>query len=111
MKKATKATIKRLKSINTELARILLERIEIAQNIVDYLNDGYILAEDEYSKGYYTDRGLYLKVRGYERNVFAGAYSVYPQYIQITLTHGNNEVEVLDINRLSMAMAKRESIK
>lgn len=104
MIKATKATKQRLKKINNTLAEILLERIEIAENITDCIKDGFTLTEDDYSKGFYTDDCLYLKVKHWEKPYFRGFESKYPSLIKTTLTHGLNEVIIPDINKLVKAM-------
>jgi hypothetical protein len=104
MTKATKATKLRLKKMQGTLAEILIERIEIAENIADYLNDGIVPTEDDYSKGFYADNCLYIKVKSWEKPYFRGFQTRYPSLIQTTLTHGNNEIIIPDINKMVKAM-------
>ena len=105
MIKATKATKQRLKNMqNNTLARIVLERVEIAENIVDCLNDGFILTKDDYNEGFYTSNHLYIKVKSWEKPYFRGFETRCPGLIQTTLTHGNNEVIIPDVNKLVKAM-------
>lgn len=108
MKKATKAAIKRLKATDSPLARILVDRIEIANNIADYEDEGlYALSADDYRFGSYTPDGrLFIRVQNsFERAVFMGAASKYGcRLIETTLTHGNNQVIISDINKLEKTM-------
>ena len=105
MVKATKATKNRLKKmINNTLAEILIERIEIAENLEDCINDGLVLTKDDYNKGFYTENHLYIKVAEWEKRYFRGFETKYPKLIQTTLTHGNNEIIIPDINKMVKAM-------
>lgn len=104
MVKATKATKQRLKKIKSTLAEILLERIEIADNIVDCINDGFTLTQDDCSKGFYTNDSLYIKAKPWEQPYFRGFETKYPNLIRTTLTHGNNEIVIHDINKMVKAM-------
>lgn len=106
MVKATKATKQRLKKIGSTLAEILLERIEIADNISDCINDGYRLTKDDYEKGFYTDNCLCIKAQHWEKPYFSGFQTRHPDLIQTTLTHGNNEIIIPDINKMTKAMLK-----
>lgn len=105
MVKATKATKNRLKKMkNNTLAEILIERIEIAENILDCLHDGLTLTKDDYSKGFYTENHLYIKAINWEKPYFRGFETKHPNLIQTTLTHGNNEIIIPDINKFVKAM-------
>lgn len=105
MVRATKATKNRLKKMkNNTLAEILTKRIEIAENILDCLNDGLTLTADDYSEGFYTDNQLYIKAKPWEKPYFRGIESRYPKLIKTTLTHGNNEVDIPDVNKLVKEM-------
>lgn len=104
MVKATKATKQRLKKVQSTLAEILIERIEIAENIDHCINDGLTLTKDDYSKGFYTDNHLYIKAQPWEKRYFSGFGTKYPRLIQTTLTHGNNEIIIPDINKMVKAM-------
>ena len=104
MVKATKATTQRLKKIKSTLAEILLERIEIANNIEDCINDGFTLTKDDYSKGFYTSDDFYIKAEPWEKPYFRGFETKYPNLIKTTLTHGLNEILIPDINKMAKAM-------
>lgn len=105
MVKATKATKNRLKKMqNNTLAEILIERIEIAENIADCLNEGFTLTKDDYGKGFYTDDSLYIKAANWEKPHFRGFETKYPNLIRTTLTHGLNEVIIPDVNKFAKAM-------
>ena len=102
---ATNVTKNRLKKMqNNTLAEILIERIEIAENIMDCINDGFALTEDDYKKGFYTDDCLYIKAENWEKRYFRGFETKHPDLIQTTLTHGNNEIIIPDINKFVKAM-------
>jgi len=105
MVKATKATKQRLKKMqNNTLAEILIERIEIAENLVDCLRDGFTLTRDDCSKGFYTDDSLYIKAKSWEKPYFRGFETRYPNLIRTTLTHGLDEIVIPDINKMAKAM-------
>lgn len=104
MVKATKATKQRLKKMQSTLAEILRERIEIAENIDACINDGFTLTRDDYSKGFYSDNCLYIKAQPWEKPYFNGFYTRYPSLISITFTHGLNEVQIPDVNKMVKAM-------
>ena len=104
MVKATKATTQRLKKIKSTLSEILLERIEIANNIADCIDEGFTLTEDDYSKGFYTSDELYIKAEPWEKPYFRGFESRYPSLIRTTLTHGLNEIIIPDINKMVKAI-------
>jgi c-di-GMP-related signal transduction protein len=109
MVKATKATrqrLKKLKNINNTLAEILIERIEIAENIEACINDGFTLTQDDYSKGFYSNDNLYIKAQPWEKPYFSGFYTKYPSLISTTFTHGLNEVQIPDINKMVKAMLR-----
>ena len=104
MIKATQATKNRLKKLDTELSKILLERIEIAENIEGCIADGLTLTHDDYNKGYYTNDCLYIKAAEWEKKYFRGFYTRHENLIACTLTLGNNEVTIPDINKMVKAM-------
>jgi hypothetical protein len=104
MVKATKATKQRLKTIKNTISEILIKRVEIADNIIDCLNDGFTLTKDDYSEGFYTNDCLYIKAKPWEKPYFRGLQTRYPALIQTTLTHSNNEIIIPDINKLVKAM-------
>lgn len=105
MVKATKATKQRLKKMqNNTIAKILIERIEIAENLADCLRDGFTLNEDDCSKGFYTGDSLYIKAASWEKPYFRGFESRYPNLIRTTLTHGFNEIVIPDINKMVKVM-------
>ena len=104
MVKATQATKNRLKKLDTELSKILLERIEIAENIDSCIADGLQLTKDDYSKGCYTNDGLYLKVAEWEKKYFRGFHSRHENLIGCTLTLGLNQIEIPDVNKMVKAM-------
>jgi len=106
MVKATKATIQRLKKIKSTLAEILLERIEKANNIQDCINDGFTLTQDDFGKGWYSNDCLYIKADEWEKPYFRGFETKCPNLIRTTLTHGNNEIIIHDINKMAKAMLK-----
>jgi len=104
MVKSTKVTIQRLKKIKSTLAEILLERIESADNIASCIADGFTLTQDDYGKGWYSDDCLYIKADPWEKPYFRGFETKYPDLIRTTLTHGNNEIIIPDINKMVKAM-------
>jgi hypothetical protein len=104
MVKATKATKQRLKKIQSTLAEILLERIEISENLASCIEDGFKLTEDDCGKGFYSNDCLYIKAKPWEKPYFNGFQTRYPSLISTTFTHGLNEVQIPDINKMVKAM-------
>lgn len=75
------------------IAEILLSAGAICGNT----KEGYEL--------YYTESdGSGLVGGDYARKCAAGMQTRYPQYIQTTLTHGNNQVCIADANKLVVAI-------
>ncbi|WP_407310462.1 hypothetical protein [Desulfosporosinus sp. SB140] len=105
MVKATKTTKQRLKKMqNNTLAEILIERIEIAENLADCIRNGFKLTQDDCSKGFYSNDCLYIKAQPWEKPYFNGFYTRYPSLISTTFTHGLNEVQIPDVNKMVKAM-------
>jgi hypothetical protein len=98
MVKATKATKKRLA---TEDFTPRVRHATLLEHIVR-------IAGEEGCRGTgsacYTDHGLYYLCYSDEAPYFRGLQTKYPSLIETTLTHGNNEIKIPDINKLVNAM-------
>lgn len=95
MVKATKATIKRLKSEDFTPRVRISTLLEYIVRIAGY---GYS------DKAFYTNDCLYYNCYPDETALFRGLQSKYPSLIETTLTHGLNEVVIPDINKLVKEM-------
>ena len=106
MIKATKATKKRLSNHSGNRfvrACTLLETI-IAEA------ERYERNEHPDAWAFYTPECLYCKAYETDKPPLRGLHSLFPRMIEVSFTHGLNEVRILDINKLVKAMLNDEEI-
>ena len=102
MKTATKATLNRLIKMDTRASRLLKEYVEEANNVEDLINDGF--CGFEYN-AIYTSYGMYLRVNNdYDKATLRGLHTRFESLVGCTLTHGLNECQIYDINKLVRKM-------
>ena len=97
MKAITKASVKRL-NIYKDNPRIYIIGEMLASAHAVY-HDHTFEISDEFLKEYTTDTALVFT--DYARHIISGMASRFPDFIQTTFTHGNNEMKFVgDPNKL-----------
>jgi hypothetical protein len=103
MVRATKATQKRLENWENWTATPYVRQSTLLENVVRRA-ECCERQGDPTTGAHYTDDCLYTRAAASEKPLFCGLYTRFPKWIEVTFTHGLNEVRILDINKLVKAM-------
>jgi 5'-deoxynucleotidase YfbR-like HD superfamily hydrolase len=102
MVKATKATQKRLENWSeakfVRAATLLEHTVKSAERFEKTGDPCTIIS------AFYADDCLYVKADESDKPPFRGLSCRFPRLIETALTHGLNEVRILDVNKLVKAM-------
>lgn len=106
MKMASKATINRFKSIDSDISRLLAEQCQIAENRAACEADGYSVGlSDTITDSQYDSNYMYILGRGYDCKLLAGLYTKYPALVKTSVLLGTiAECRIKDVNKLSRVM-------
>lgn len=107
MEKATKATMNRLNKLNKldHRAGVLIGTYTVeANNVADLISEGFSGFE---CNAEYGPNGIICRVNSnYDKAIMRGLCTRYPKLVECTLTHGNNQVVIVDVNMLSRLLMK-----
>jgi hypothetical protein len=108
MVRATKATLKRLEDWRNWTATPYVRQSTLLENTIRAAESSERNG-DPVTRAHYTDDCLYVLAEASEKPLFRGLSTRWPKLIEVTFTHGLNEVCILDVNKLVKAMMTVEA--